>query len=188
MTRSAALFVLLVLSMATLAASAQVHRRDPLNSAETDALREVSMEPDKKLPLYLKYARARLATIEQLRSDPRFAEGRGPKVHDLLVDFKIIMDEMDRNMDSFADQKLDFRKGLKEIIQADSEFQLKLRTLKETAKDPAAVAEAKDYEFALLDAIDSVDGDLDNARDLLDQQEKAAAEAKAKTKQKGKDK
>ena len=145
------------------------------------------MEPDNKLPLYLKYARARLVTIEQLRSDPRFAEGRGPKIRELLQDFKTIMDEMDRNIDSFADQKLDFRKALKEIIQSDSEFQLKLRTLKETAKDPAA-AEAKDYEFVLLDATDAVDGDLDNARDLLQQQEKAAAEAKARAKQKGKSK
>ncbi len=142
------------------------------------------MEPNKKLPLYLKYARVRLATIEQLRSDPRMAEGRGAKVHDLLQDFKVIMDEMDRNVDSFADQKLDFRKALKEIIQSDGEFQLKLRTLKEAATP----AEAKEYEFALLDATDAVDGDLENARDLLPQQDKAAAEAKAKAKEKGKGK
>jgi len=97
------------------------------------------------------------------------------------------MDEMDRNVDSFADQKLDFRKALKEIIQDDGEFQAKLQTLKDAAKDPAA-AEAKDYEFALLDAIDAVDGSLENARDLLPQQEKAAAQAKAKAKEKGKSK
>jgi len=94
------------------------------------------------------------------------------------------MDEMDRNVDSFADQKLDFRKALKEIIQTDSEFQLKLRMLKEAAKDPVAAAEAREYEFALLDATDAVDGDLDNARELLAQQEKAAAEAKKKGKSK----
>ena len=176
----------LALCIAALAATAQVHRHDPLTSPETDALREVSMEPDQKLPLYLKYARARLAAIEQLRSDPHAAEGRGRKVHDLLADFKVIMDEMDRNVDSFADQKLDFRKALKVIIQADGDFQAKLQTLKEAAKDPAAAAEAKEYEFAVLDAIDAVDGDLDNARDLLPQQEKAAAEAKAKAKEKKK--
>jgi len=179
--------VSLALCIAALAASAQVHRRDPLTSPETDALREVSMLPDQKLPLYLKYARARLASIEQVRSDPHAAQGRGRKVHDLLADFKVIMDEMDRNVDSFADQKLDFRKALKEIIQDDGEFQAKLQTLKDAAKDPAA-AEAKDYEFALLDAIDAVDGSLENARDLLPQQEKAAAQAKAKAKEKGKSK
>jgi hypothetical protein len=180
--------VALAVGVAALAAPAQVHRHDPLTSAETNELREVSMEPNKKLPLYLKYARARLAAIEQLRSDPHSAEGRGRKIHDLLADFKVIMDEMDRNVDSFADQKLDFRKALKEIIQAAGEFQSMLSKLKEAAKDPAVTPEAKEYEFAVLDATDTVDGDLDNAKELLEQQEKAAAEAKARAKEKAKSK
>ena len=80
----------------------------------------------------------------------------------------------------------DLNFAIKEIIQANSDFQLKLRTLKETSKDSAYTAEAKEYEFALLDATDAVDGDLDNARELLQEQEKAAAEAKAAKKAKGK--
>ena len=184
MMRRSAFMAIFSLFFNAITAPAQVHRRDPLTAAETNELREVSIEPNKKLPLYLKYVRARLAAIEQLRSDSHFAEGRGQKVHDLLADFKVIMDEMDRNLDSFADQKLDFRKALKEIIQADSEFQLKLRTLKEATKESAAAAQAKDYDFALADAADAVDGDLENARDLLAQQEKAAAEAKARGKKK----
>ena len=174
------------LCIIALAATAQVHRHDPLTSSETDALREVSMEPDKKLPLYLKYARARLAAIEELRSDSHSAEGRGRKIHDLLANFSNIMDEMDRNVNSFADQKLDFRKALKEIIQTDADFQLRLRTLKEASKESRSAAEGKDYEFALLDATDAVDGDLDNVKDLLQQQEKAAAEARARAKEKKK--
>ena len=184
MMRPSAQAAALALCLATLVASAQVHRHDPLTSAETDALREVSMEPEKKLPLYLQYARVRLTSIEQLRSDPKLASGRGVKVRDLLADFKVIMDEMDRNVDSFADQKLDFRKALKEIIQTDSQFQETLRALKEPNQQ--ASAEAGEYEFALLDAIDAVDGDLDNARELLPEQEKAAAEAKARAKERSK--
>ncbi|HVP52227.1 MAG TPA: hypothetical protein VMT05_08970 [Terriglobales bacterium] len=175
-----------VLLALCLAGTAQVHRRDPLTSAEADALREVSMEPDKKLPLYVKYARARLASIEQLRADPHSVADRGQNIHDLLQDFKVIMDEMDRNLDSFANQKLEFRKALKHIVQADSEFRVALGKLKESAKDPANAASAKEYEFAVLDAADAVDGNLDNAKDLLQEQEKAAAEAKAKAKEKKK--
>ena len=171
-----------------IAATAQVHRHDPLTPAETDELREASMEPERKLPLYVKYARARMAAIEQLYSDPHAVQGRGRKVHDLLTDFKTIVDEMDRNVDSFADQKLDFRKALKEIIQADGEFQPKLHALQELAKEAAVTTEAKDYEFAVLDAIDAVDGDLENLKDLLPQQEKAAAEAAARAKAKSKNK
>ena len=143
------------------------------------------MEPERKLPLYLRYAQSRMSDLEKLQLDPPSAS-RGGKVHDLLVDFRIIVDEMDRNIDSFADQKLDFRKALKAIIQADSDFQTKLAKLKEASKEPPAAAEAKNYEFALLDASDAVDGDLENAKDLLPQQEKAAAEAAARAKAKGK--
>ena len=181
--RGAAAAVLLALS---LGAPAQVHRHDPLTPAESDALREVSMEPEKKLPLYVKYAQARLASIEQLRADPHAIPDRGRQIHDLLEDFKIIVDEMDRNLDSFANQKLDFREALKQMIQAESEFQATLAKLKESAKDPANAAEAKEYEFAVLDAADAVDGNLENAKDLLQEQEKAAAEAKAKAKEKKK--
>jgi hypothetical protein len=175
-----------VLLALCLAGTAQVHRRDPLTSAETDALREVAMEPEKKLPLYVKYAQARLANIEQLRADPHAVAGRGRQIHDLLQDFKVIMDEMDRNLDSFANPKLDFRKALRQIVQADGEFQATLGNLKESAKDPANAAEAKEYEFVVLDAGDAVDGNLENAKDLLQEQEKAAAEAKARAKEKGK--
>ena len=181
MRRSAVAAILVALS---LSAAPQVHRHDPLTSAETDALREVSMEPEKKLPLYVKYAQARLASIEQLRTDPQATPERGRKIHDLLEDFKIIVDEMDRNLDSFATQKLDFRKALKQMIQVDGEFQTTIQKLKESAKDPANAAEAKDSEFAVLDAADAVDGNLENAKDLLAEQEKAAAEAKAKAKEK----
>jgi len=180
--------VALALCVAILTAAAQVHPHDPLTPAETDALREASMAPEQKLSLYVKYARARMAGIEQLRADPRAAQGRGLKIHDLLADFKTIVDEMDRNVDSFADQKLDFRKALKEIIQADGEFQTKLQALKESAHEPTVAPEAKEYEFAVLDAIDAVDGDLENVKDLLPQQEKAAAEAAARAKAKGKSK
>ena len=183
MMRRSVVVVLLALS---LSATAQIHRHDPLTSAETDALREVSMEPEKKLPLYVQYAQARLASIEQLRADSHSAQERGRQIHDLLEDFKVIVDEMDRNLDSFANQKLDFRKALKQMIQADGEFQATLGKLKESAKDPANAAEAKEYEFAMLDVADAVDGNLDNAKDLLQEQEKAAAEAKAKAKEKKK--
>jgi len=180
--------VAFALCAVVIAAAGQVHRLDPLTPAETDALREASMDPNAKLSLYVKYARARLAAIEQLRSDSHAPQGRGRKLHDLLADFRTIVDEMDRNVDSFADQKLDFRKALKEIIQADGEFQSKLQALKESTRDPAVAAEAKEYEFAVLDAIDAVDGDLENVKDLLPQQEKTAAEAAARAKAKGKSK
>src|SRR5260370_11945934 len=110
---------------------AEPGRRDPLTDAETEQLREVAMEAEPRLKLYIKFARARMVAIEQIRSDPKFAEERGKRIHDLLEDLGNIVDEMDNNVATYDRQKADLRKPLKEIIEADSEFQGKLRALKE---------------------------------------------------------
>ena len=53
------LTILLLLALAVPLA-AQVTKRDPLTDAESDQLREVAMEPDKRLKLIIKFAQARL--------------------------------------------------------------------------------------------------------------------------------
>jgi hypothetical protein len=53
--------------------------------------------------------------------------------------------------------------------------------LKETAaSDPQAAKEARDYTFALANAIDAVDSNLDGARELLSKQEVAFKQQKKK--------
>lgn len=190
-----AIFALLVLAVTL--APAQRRRRDPLTDPETDQLREVAVEPEKRLKLYVKFARARMAAIEQLRSDPKFAEDRGQRLHDLLEDLGAIVDEMDRNVDEYDRQKQDLRKPLKDVIEADSEFQLKLRAIKDAAAEPALAREARDYKFVLDDTIESVNASADAARETLQteieefkkKKDKDAAEQKAaKEKEKEKQK
>src|ERR1051326_203339 len=83
-------------------ALAQVGGREPLNNKEIDELRETAQEPEKRLKLMIQFAGARLATIEQLRGEPRFAADRGSRVHDLLEDFTKLVDEMGDNIDDYA--------------------------------------------------------------------------------------
>lgn len=181
--KSLLMTALLLAAAAPLAA--QVGGRDPLTTKEADELRELSQEPDKRLKLMLQYVRARLATIEQLRGDPRMAADRGPQVHDLLEDFTKLMDEVGDNIDDYADRKTDLRKPLREVIQADSEFQLKLRSIKEQGPGAGAAAnEFKDYNFALQNAIEAVNSSLDDCRKLLDEQEIAMKQEKEKGKKK----
>jgi hypothetical protein len=170
--------------------AAQVSGRDPLNEKEIDELREAAQDPEKRLKLMVQYARARLATIEQLRSDARFAAGRGERVHDLLEDFTKLVDETGDNIDDYADRRADLRKALKPVIEADTEFQLKLRTLKEQGPGVGGKpgSEVGDYSFALQTAMDAVNSSLDDARKLLAEQEAAFKEAKEKEKEKGKKK
>jgi len=158
-------------------------RRDPLNEAEVDQLREQAQDPRKRLKLYITFAHARMTAIEQLRNDPKLAVDRARQIHDLLEDFTNIVDEIDANVDNYHERNADLRKPLKELIEADADWQLRLRTLKEApTADPAAAKEARQYYFALDSAIDSVESSGENARKVLDEQNKAFADNKKKKK------
>ena len=175
--------IVVVLALVVLAA-AQRRRRDPLTPEESDQLREVAPEPEKKLKLYVTFAQARLVAIEQMRKDPKLAADRGQRLHDLLEDFTNIIDEMDTNISDYAAQRLDLRKALKVVIEGDTDFQLKLRTLKDASSALEVAKEAKDYEFVLTDATEAVDSDLDDSRAVLEKQNAAFEAAKEQAKKK----
>jgi len=177
--------LLLLILLFTVVAAAR--RRDPLTDAETDQLREAALEPQKRLKLYIKFAEARLLAIDQIRSDPKFADGRGKKIHDLLEDFTAILDEINDNLDTYQgrplnkDDKKDFHKGLKEVIQASDKFDLKLRTLKSAIDtDPQVKKEAADFQFALVDAQEALKSSADMAREYMSEKDKPADSAKKK--------
>lgn len=136
-------------------------RRDPLNPLEVDQLRDTMVEPDARLKLYVKFARDRMNKLEQMRSDPK-TTGRPKLTHDMLEDFLAVYDELNDNIDMYVGRKDDIRKPLKLIIEADTEFQAKLRALKDAANTDAA--EAKQYEFLLTNAIETLDSSADDHR------------------------
>jgi len=156
------------------AASAQRHR-DPFTRAEIDQIRDASWEPQQRLALYVKFARERLVGLEQLRSDPK-TKNRARETHDRLDDFLLIYDELNDNIDTYVDRKNDIRKPLKVVIDADTEFQAKLRALKDAADVPEE--EAKQYEFVLTNALDTLDTSAEDHRKLLAEQQEAAKHRK----------
>src|ERR1700719_2290564 len=134
---------LLILTGTT--ASAQRHR-DPFTQSEIDQIRDASWDPQQRLTLYVKFARARLVGLEEMRSDPK-TKDRPQQTHDKLDDFLLIYDELNDNIETYVDRKDDIRKPLKVILDADTEFQAKLRALKDAADVPPE--EAERYEFIL---------------------------------------
>ena len=148
----------------------QVHDHDPLTEKEVDQLRETAIEPEKRLKLMVDFTRARMTTIDQLRSDPKMAKDRGKKIHDLLEDVSSLVDEIDDNVENYDERGADLRKPLKDIVQMDSEFQGKLRELRAYMDDPKNTAEADDYKFAVEDVTESVNQSADSSRKLLDEQ------------------
>lgn len=154
--------------------SAQRHR-DPLTQAEIDQIRDTSWEPGRRLPLYVQFARDRLVKLEQMRSDPK-TKNRAQQTHDLLDDFQKLYDELNDNIDTYVDRRDDIRKPLKLVIDADTEFEAKLRALKDAADVPRP--ESQQYEFVLSTALDTLDTASQDHRKLLADQEVEAKHKK----------
>ena len=176
--RSVAYFAISLLISAPL--WAQTHDRDPLNEKEIDQLRETAMEPEKRLKLMVDFTRARMATLQQVRSDPKTAKDRGQRIHDLLEDIAGLVDEVDDNIQNYDERSADLRKPLQQVVQMDSELQVKLHELKAIADNPKTTDEAADYKFALEDATESVNQSAEASRKLLEEQNVKFAAAKKK--------
>jgi len=170
---SAMAALLLLCSLAPLSL-AQARERDPMTDAEVDQMREAADYPNKRLELMIRFGRERLAMIDLLRTDSSSASTRPKQIHDLLQDFMMLLDETDDNVDMYASHNADMRKGLKLLIEADSEFQLKLRQLKEQSPPD----ELQQYAFVLTDASEAVGDSAKTARETLQEQNKLAAEKK----------
>jgi hypothetical protein len=169
--------VSLLLLLAGSAAAQQKHR-DPLSDLEIDQLRDAAQLPQVRLKLYVDYARARLDKLQQVRADTKAtdtkaagtkADDRGQQTSDALQDFLDIYDELNTNVDTFADRKEDLRKALKPVIEADTEFGSKLRAFR--ASLASTPQEAESYTFLLGSALDTVDAAAKDHRDLLAEQE-----------------
>lgn len=151
------------------------HREDSLTQPEIDQIRDASWEPQQRLALYVKFARARLLAMEQMRNDPKIKD-RARQTHDKLDDFTAIYDELNDNIDTYIDRRDDIRKPLKTIIDADTEFQAKLRALKDAAG--VTPEEASQYEFVLSTALETVDSSAEDHKKLLADQEEATKHRK----------
>jgi hypothetical protein len=160
-----------------LASNVYAQNRDPLTPPEIDQLRDSAQDPLTRLKLYVEFSRARLNALQTMRADPKVKD-RAQKTHDALEDFTTVYNELNDNLDSFLDRDYDLRKMLKTIIEADTEFQSKLRALKSEVQ--ATPEELKEYDFALSMAVDAVDSSADDHRKALAEQEEAAKKKKLK--------
>ncbi len=150
-------------------------RRDPLSPDEIDVLRDAAQDPEQRLRAFITFARTRLTALESVQADPK-ATDRAGQIRGKLQDFVDIYDELNDNIDTFLGRKADLRKSLKLVIEADTEFQAKLRALKAAADSKPS--EASRYEFLLSTAVDTVDSSIQDHRRLLTEQEEAAKHKK----------
>ncbi len=167
----------LLVLVAVLPLLAQRNQRDPLNQKEIDELRDTNQEPEKRLPLIVKFARERLDAALAARANPKLADAdRAATIRDSVQDFLSIYDELGDNLDMYSDQKEDLRKPLKVVIAGDGEFKVKLEQLRQGASPD----EMKTYGFAITSALEAVsDGASEHRRLQQEQEESAKARKKA---------
>ena len=163
-------FAIPLLLLLSVGALAQQHHRDPLNDLDIDKLRDAAQLPEVRLKLYVEFARLRLDTLRQVRDDTK-ATDHEQQTRAALQDFLDVYDELNTNIDTFADRKDDLRKALKPVIEADTEFGSKLRAFKSSLANTPK--EADSYAFLLGSALDTVDAAAKDHRDLLAEQEEA---------------
>jgi hypothetical protein len=169
-----AVFLLILLLFSSMPADAA--KRDPLSDAEVEQLREATDDPEKRFKLLVQFTRLRMTAIEQLQNNGKESTERGKQLHDLIEDFDSLAEELQDNLDMYGKRRNDLRKPLKELVEAYSEWQLKLRTLRETSSP----AELKKFEFVLQTAQETLADGIETARDLLQAQLQAAEEKKKK--------
>jgi chromosome segregation ATPase len=167
--------VRLALAMLLLSTAWAQRRSDPLNPLEEDQLRDAAQDPAERLKLFIGFARTRLTSLEQMRADPKVTD-RAQQTRERLQNFLDVYDELNDNIDTFVERKADLRKPLKAVLEADTEFQAKLRALKSSVDSNKD--ESKQYDFLLTNVLDAVDGGVQDHRQLLNQQEEAAKHKK----------
>jgi predicted nucleic acid-binding Zn-ribbon protein len=160
----------LALTMLLLSSLWAQRRQDPLNPLEQDQLRDAAQDPAERLKLYIEFSRTRLTSLEKMRVDPKVTD-RAQQTRDRLQDFLDVYDELNDNIDTFVERKADLRRPLKTLIEADTEFQAKLRALKSSAD--ANKDEARQYDFLLTSVLDTIDSSVQDHRQLLSEQEEA---------------
>jgi hypothetical protein len=148
-------------------AAGQTHHRDPLNDAEIEKLRDTAQLPEERLKLYTEFARARLDKMQQAHSETK-APDRESQTRDALQDFLDVYDELNTNVDTYADRGSDLRKALKPVIEADTEFGAKIRAFKSSLGN---TQEERDDDFLIGSALEAVDSGAKDHRDLLAEQE-----------------
>lgn len=173
-------FALVLLAFLGVAAG-QTHHRDPLNDQEIDKLRDTAQEPEERLKLYIEFSRARLDRMQQTHADPK-ATDRDAQTRDALQEFLDVYDELNTNVDTYADRGSDLRKALKPVIEADTEFGAKIRAFKSSLGN---TQEGRDDDFLIGSALEAVDSAAKDHRNLLAEQEQTFKNKKKQNRKDG---
>lgn len=137
----------------------QKDKREPLNDAQIEQIREAGIDPNLRITLYTKFLNDRADTLKSLTSRATSA-ARAKRLDDELQDFTALMDELGSNLDQYADRKADLRPALKKLNEDCPRW---LTILKALPGEPQ-------FDVARKEAIESTDDLSGDAARLLSEQ------------------
>ncbi|MBL8174074.1 MAG: hypothetical protein JNK48_05355 [Bryobacterales bacterium] len=153
-------------------------QKDFLTADEVDQVRE-AQEPNERLKLYVKFARQRIAMVEQFLSKEK--AGRSAMVHEALDEYNKIIEAIDTVSDDALRRKIAIELGAAEVAKAEKTFLEKLEKIK-----AAKTRDFSRYEDVLANAIENTAVSIelaetdarDRSKDVLtkDQREKKERE------------
>ncbi|MBL8213059.1 MAG: hypothetical protein JNK87_20250 [Bryobacterales bacterium] len=148
-----------LLLYACLLALPMLAQKDFLTADEVDQVREMQ-EPNERLKLYVKFAKQRLALVEQLLSKEK--AGRSAMIHEALDEYNRIIEAIDTVADDALRRKLDVALGNEAVADAEKELLAKLQQFKsQKTRDYSR------YEDVLANAIENTEVSMDLAQQDL---------------------
>jgi|SRR6266481_522729 len=181
-------FVLVLAFGSQLLPAMQLNRsRDPLTEKEIDELREQTIEPEKRLKLFVQFTALRLDWVEKSPPPDNLTHERLPTTPlQALEDFTALVDEIDSNVDMFHRQHNDIRKSLKLVVESETKWIERLKAwegnLASLAKDSG---QQQKLRLAIKDAIEAIESNLESMKAVITEQDEQADE-RAKDKKKKK--
>jgi hypothetical protein len=149
--------ILVCLLSATLAA--QSNRREPLSEAQIEEIRAAGGNPSERINLYTKYLKQRAEILAGLNKRAH-SPARAQRIHEELLDFTALLDELTSNLDQYGDRKADLRPALKLLNEALPHW---LEAARAFSPEPA-------FELAQKESIASAQDLKEQAADLLKEQ------------------
>ena len=138
----------------------QKEKREPLNAAQIDQIRDLGSFPDERIKLYTKFLEERAGVIKGLTNRAKSA-ARATRLDGELQDFTALMDELGSNLDVYSDRHSDIRPSLKLLSEAAPRW---TRILHALAGEPG-------FDLARKEAIESCEELSDQATRLLTEQD-----------------
>lgn len=132
---------------------------DDLSEAEIEQLRDAAVDPAARVVVFQKLIDTRLERIQRVLIDVR-AQGRAQDLHQNMEEVSGIVNELEDNLDEYAEAHRDLRKSLPKLVAATERWQSILRQPPENAK----------YKLARSLALEAVADVKDQATKLIPEQ------------------